>query len=104
MSDGITDASRESKKAVDEWVKEEMKKLLSTFTTKDLIDEIERRIDPNKEEYEPGAITVHDFHHSEEGVINKFVPYGYEGTLKRPENLQYGIYNARIIVVRDDDQ
>jgi hypothetical protein len=76
---------------------------LSTATTEELLNEIERRIDPEKQEYDPGAITVHAFQHGEEGVIVRYVPYGFEGLEKKPETVQYGIYNARIIIVVESE-
>jgi hypothetical protein len=73
-------------------------------TTEEILNEIERRIDPSKELYDPGAITVHAFQHGEEGVIVRYVPYGQTGLDKKPETVQFGIYNARIIVVVEEQQ
>lgn len=72
---------------------------LKDATAKELVDELEKRVDPSKQECDPGAITVHAFQYGEEGVIVKYVPCGYEGKDKKPETLQYGIYGARVIVV-----
>ena len=74
---------------------------LSTATIKELADELEKRVDPTKPEWDPGAVTVYAVQHGEEGVITKFVPFGYQGELKKPENICFGIYNARILVVND---
>jgi hypothetical protein len=76
---------------------------LATVSATDLLNELEKRIDPSKAEYDPGAITVHAFQHGEEGVIVKYVPYGQMGLDKKPETLQYGIYNARVIVVIEEE-
>ena len=75
---------------------------LTAATTKELADELERREDQTKPEWAPGAVRVHGFSCGEEGVIVKYTPYGYQGGDKKGETVQYGIYNARIIVVRDD--
>ena len=80
---------------------EEIRATLAAISTKDLVDELERRVDPDKPEYDPGAITVHGFSYGEEGVIVKYVPYGQMGFSKKPETLQFGIYNARVLVVID---
>jgi len=73
----------------------------TSITTKELVDELERRVDPEKQECDHGAITVHGFSRGEEGVIVKYVPYGQMGLDKKPKTLQYGIYDARILVVID---
>ena len=74
---------------------------LSDISTKELADELERRVLPNQPEYDPGAVKVHGCSHGEEGVIVKYIPYGDMGLGKKPETQQYGIYDARIIVVVD---
>lgn len=74
---------------------------LAKIPTKVLVDELERRVNPEKPEYESGAIQVYGFSHGEEGVIVKYVPYGQMGLDKKPETLRYGIYDARILVVID---
>jgi hypothetical protein len=76
---------------------------LSSATLKEMIDEIERRKDPEKNEWDPGYVDVHAFQFGEEGVIVKYVPYGPMGLDKKPETARYGIYNARIIVVNDEE-
>ena len=78
--------------------------ILSGSSTMDLIDELEKRVNPEKAEYDPGAVMVYAMQGGEEGVIVKYVPYGYEGKDKKPETVRYGIYNARIIVVIENDK
>jgi hypothetical protein len=75
---------------------------LSVISTKELADELERRVDPEKPEYELGSIQVHGFSYGDEGVIVRYVPYGDMGLDKKSETLQFGIYNARIFVVHDE--
>jgi hypothetical protein len=77
---------------------------LSGIPTEDLVNELERRVDPEKPEWEPGNVIIHAMLHGEEGVIVKYVPYGLQGLDKKPETVQYGIYNARIIVVQDEER
>ena len=77
---------------------------LKEVPIKDLVDELEQRFDPDKNEYDPGVVNIHSFHCGEEGVIVKYEPCGLEGKDKKPRTLQYGIYNARILVMNDDER
>lgn len=83
---------------------DELRECLSDVPTRELADELERRFDPNKNEWDPGCVNIHGFRCGDEGVIVKYEPYGPMGLDKKPRTLQYGIYDARIIVVNDDER
>lgn len=48
-------------------------------------------------------VTEYPIQKNEEGVINKYVPFGFQGMEKKSENIAWGIYGpARILVVRKE--
>lgn len=76
---------------------------LSDVSIKDLADELGRRGKPTQTGYDFGDVFVHGFGYGEEGVIVRYMPCGQMGLNKKPETVQYGIYNARIFVVIDEE-
>ncbi len=89
MSDGITDAEADALKTYELWQKSEIRKFLSDRTMEELLDELAKR----------EGVTIHKITKNEEGVINKYIPCGFQGMEKKSENLQWGIYGGATILV-----
>ena len=92
MSDGITDAERMKRTTLHNVFTMKATNPLQAFSTAELVNELCKR----------EGVKEYKIFRNEEGVINKYIPSGFEGKEKTPENLAWGIYHpARILAVTD---